>query len=301
MNAYNDYIKNLMSEYISYEYADINIANSIWLNTDNAFDSKFSDTYKESVNNFYNAEADEVTNADAAKKINSFISEATNGKIKDMISRSDFIAALVNAVYFNGEWQNKFNKNLTYKESFTNADGSVTETDFMHNTYRTDYIKTDKVEMVQMPYKGGRFSMYAAICDSDIDFDKDILENIRDNKTSRYKVNISIPKFKSEFKKEINADLNNLGINQIFEYGLDKMFTNNSESCFIDSVIHQSFIEVDEEGTEAAASTVIMVGASSAPISPETIINFKADKPFTYFIYDEETNEVLFVGRQNKM
>ena len=139
--------------------------------------------------------------------------------------------------------------------------------------------------------------MYVAVCGDKTDPD-DIISLVKSDKVKRVKVRLSIPKFKSEYMRNITNDIKKAGITAPFVYGCEKMFEQGEDTVAAEA-FHKTYIEVDERGTEAAAATVIKVETTA--FEPENIVTFTADKPFTYFIYDNENEEVLFLGRQNKM
>lgn len=296
IDEYNEYLKDIIKIYSDLNQGEINIANSIWVNEDRA-GSPLNKEYQKKVFDYYNAAAKQVNNANAVSKINEFVRNNTKGKIDNIINSNDFTAALVNAVYFKCDWEHEFDKNDTCKQDFTNADKSVSNVDFMHKTFNTRYGETEDIKMAELPYKGGRFSMYVAVCGDKTDPD-DIISLVKSDKIKRVKVRLSIPKFKSEYMRNITNDIKKAGITAPFVYGCKKMFEQGEDTVAADA-FHKTYIEVDERGTEAAAATVIKVETTA--FEPENIVTFTADKPFTYFIYDNENEEVLFLGRQNKM
>jgi len=293
--AYNQKAEELITKYNSSEEVNLNVANSIWLNKDIALDTVFNEEFKTLIAQYYKGEASEVTSEDAVTRINTWVEEKTNGKIKDLISDPMFISALVNTIYFKGSWANQFDSVLTEKEMFTDINGTEVEKEFMNKTNRYSYFEDDTMQMIKMPYKDFKTAMYIAIpkVDTELDFN-----NAINNMTSK-KINVTIPKFKVEYSLTLNDILKQMGIKKAFggQAEFDKMFTTNSvDSFYISQVLQKTFIEVDENGTEAAAATaVIMMNTAMRP-QPEEIIDFVANKPFTYFIRDDESGEVLFLG-----
>ncbi|MCD8216146.1 MAG: hypothetical protein LUC97_10985 [Clostridiales bacterium] len=279
----------------------LSIANSIWLNEDRIEGGDFSESFKAVIEDNYNAEAQTVTNDTAIDKINSWCSENTNEKISQIISRADFIAALVNAVYFNGNWANDFNEALTAPDTFTNSDGSESEIDFMNQTDYFKYYGDEDVQIICLPYKSSTVSMYVALTE-----DEDINVLKYADKAETEKVNVKLPKFKTETSLNAVELLKALGVTAAFDDSEDgfhfkNMFNdvvNETDSIYISDVFHKTYISVDEEGTEAAAVTaLILMETSAAPDLEEEIYDFNADKPFTYFIRDDSNGEILFIGR----
>ena len=292
LDGFNESMRQLIKTYSEGYDLQLNIANSLWLNTDYYKDVKFEEAYKDMIANYYNATSQEVDNTNAVEKINSWVKDKTNGKITEIISDSDFLACILNAVYFKGEWAVQFEEEATKKANFTDRNGKVTQTDFMNMTGYFNYYEDPSVQMLELPYKGRKASMYIAIPASrDVNFSKGI-ENME-----RKRVQISMPKFKTEFAVTLNDILTEMGIQTAFDKNkadFKKMFTQVVENIYISDVIHKTFINVDENGTEAAAATGIVIDVTSIPT--EEPIVFKADKPFTYFIRDNANGEILFMG-----
>ena len=314
IQAYNVYAQNLIETYkavsekeekqddIRYLYDEpkhektqLSIANSIWLNKDKAGDITFKDEYIKAMKQFYDAEINNVGMADGADRINKWCSDKTNGKIPHIVDSSNFLAALVNAVYFKAEWAEQFDEFFTHEDTFTDRNGEKQTLDFMEQTEEFAYYEDKDIQMVKMPYVGGNTAMYIMLSgDKRVDFTPYI------NKTEYQKVHIKMPKFKVEYSVTLNDMLNKIGIQQAFvEGGADftKMLQGGTNSFFIDTVLHKTYIDVDENGTEAAAVTAILVEATAAFEPEEPVIkDFIADKPFSYIIRDEDTGEILFMG-----
>lgn len=291
LDEFNRFSKELIYEYASNEKVNLSIANSLWLNTDTLPGTDFSSEFKEAAGEYYDAEIGTVNNENAVDKINNWVKEKTNEKITSLISEPDFLAYLVNAIYFKGEWAKQFNEGATEKSEFTDRNGNKSETDFMNQTGYFDYYGDDTLQMVKLPYSDGKTSMYIALTTEQSGLDK-----YTENMTSK-RVALSIPKFKTEFKTELIDHLKNLGITTAFDKDhadLKKMFTEISENAFISDVVHKTFINVDENGTEAAAVTGVGVGLTSIPTDEP--IEFIANRPFTYFIRDDINGEILFMG-----
>lgn len=294
LDAFNAQVQGLIAAYGANEDVQLSIANSIWLNRDyaGAQSARFNSGFLKLMADYYAAEADTVTNADGVERINGWIEQKTNGKIKDVLEDSNFLAALVNAVYFKGAWREQFSEGMTIPDTFISRDGSEKEVDFMHQTGYFDYYEDDMVQMVRLPYEDTDIAMYIALPSvREVDLDRYI------EKMESKRVALSIPKFKVEFDTELNGMLSQLGITAAFSpenARFTKMIDDYPYNIFLDKVIHKTYIDVDENGTEAAAVTVALPGGSSAPT--EDPIAFTADRPFTYFIYDEANGEVLFLG-----
>lgn len=294
---------DMNSELNRNEKAYLRIANSVWVNedykTEFGYSPSFKPEFEKIIKDKFDGTSEVVNNSNAVEKINTWTSDKTNGKIPSIIEDPDFLAALINAIYFNGKWSDEFSENATETDTFNNADGTAVQTDFMNDTRHTDYYADSKVQMIKLPYKGNNAAMYISIDDGSIlDYDKyfDKLENTN--------VDISMPKFKIEYSKELSEILGRLGVNLAFS-DTKAEFPNmlsgipSDENVYIDKVLHKTYISVDEKGTEAAAVTAVMM-AGMAVVIPEEPVIFKADKPFTFIIRDEKSGEIIFIGRYSK-
>lgn len=274
----------------------VNIANSLWLNTDRGIN--FKTEFLTNMHNYYDAEVAKVDGTNAVDKINNWCAEKTNNKIPTIINDSEFTAALVNAVYFKGSWLYPFEEYLTSERDFTNRDGSKTKTDFMQQEGTFSYYKDNDdndIEMIRMPYTGD-LSMYIVLSG-----DKRF-SNIEEYapKLASQKVRVTIPKFRVEYSTELKDMFRKMGVELAFspeKANFDGMFSTINSQTFIDKIFHKTYIDVDETGTEAAAVTSVLMETSALP-SPEKpkYIDFTADKPFTFIIRDDKTGEVFFLG-----
>lgn len=302
LDSYNTAAKELIERYEGTSSVKLNVANSIWLNKDVAGkDIKFTDEYKKLVSEYYKGTASEEDSKNIAMKINSWVEKKTNNKIKNLLPEGDakFLSVLVNTIYFKGEWAEQFEEYATKEEDFTDRNGKVEKTDFMHKTERYRFYEDENMKMVRVPYKGGKTAMYLVLPTNE---DKMDIATALDNMNS-YKVRLSFPKFKTEYSLSFKEILKHIGIEKAFEKWEaefdEVMFkgVKEGENVYVDDVLQKTFIEVDENGTEAAAATaVIMNKATSIGPGMEEIKEFKADRPFIYFIRDDVTHEVLFIG-----
>ena len=307
LDAYNAEIKELINKYSQSEFLTLNVSNSVWINRDNT-DMSFSSAYQNKVKEFFGATADVVGNNDALKKVNGWVNEKTKGKISSIINDTDFWSLLVNAVYFKGRWADEFHPSNTRKDVFFTRSGDRTTIDFMNKTDWMQRCVTDGVTIVELPYltredkfdDDGRYmdtvilegmdvSMYLMMADKEFSPEK-ILKSAE--LSSGY-VSLSMPKFKIEFSTEFNGMLKSLGINRAFTNNaqFSKMF--DTGNVWIDKTIHKTYIDVNEEGTEAAAVTAMAEAGSALPPEPEKI---KFDRPFTFVIKDNVSGEILFMG-----
>ena len=294
IDEYNQKANDIITRYNSNKDVNLNVANSIWLNKTEAMGANFKDTYKKIISDFYKGVAREENADTIASKINDFIAKETNNKITNVLPTerpAGFLSALVNTIYFKGSFENQFDTANTKKDTFTDRNGNKSEIDFMNQTKHFGYYENDGVQMLKMNYSGRDIAMYILLNDDDKDVDiNDIISKME------YKnVSVSMPKFKTEFTKSFVDVLKQMGINIAFTNVADFSNMFDNVEVHISDVIHKTFIEVDENGTEAAAATVILMTKNSLPM-PEEIKEFKANRPFTYFIRDEVSGEILFLG-----
>lgn len=293
INAFNAEMQNTIKRFESNENITVNTANSIWINSDNTV-QKFSQSYEKLLKDYFSADSQTVTNKDALSKINGWVKEKTHGKIENITESADFSAYLANAVYFNGNWANQFDEQLTKKQDFTDINGKITSIDFMNDTFRMNYFEDDSVQIAELPYKGRKMSMFVMMGKVQI---KNPVKTLNAHTLINAKVNLSIPKFKTEFSQELSEILKQMGIKNAFKdlSDLEPMFDQGTAK--ISEVMHKTYIDVNEHGTEAAAVTGI--GMETTAFMPDMTYNFTLSKPFSYIIRDNETNEIIFMGEIN--
>ncbi|MBQ4145269.1 MAG: S-layer homology domain-containing protein [Clostridia bacterium] len=313
IRAYNEFAKELISRYSKTENLKLNIANSIWIN-ESKTKQLFSTDFKNLATEYYNADVRTVKDANAVKEINLWVSDKTNGKIPQIVNNNDFWAMLINAIYFKGAWLNEFNINATEPDEFNNADGTKAQIDFMNKRgWMNGYANSD-LKVVELPYKNrfdiiseeGEYidselfddldvSMYLMLAEKNINPEETLTELIKTESFGSEYIDLSMPKFKIEYSAKLNDILKSIGINQAFIDGssdFKKMF--DSGNMFISDVLHKTYINVDEKGTEAAAVTSIGMAGSAMPPEP---IQLKFNKPFYFVIRDNISGETLFMGR----
>lgn len=303
----NDTYLKLMTEMVPVdERVVLEIANSVWVEKRLNVKQKFITD----VQNWYKAEARgiDVTNSDAVKIVNDWIAEKTHDKITDMLDYldPDLAMLLINAVYFNGKWRNQFDKADTKEEPFYVTPSTPKTVPMMHQEENLKAAKDNNLTIVDIPYGQGNYSMLVILPDADITtFDvaesltpsrwNEWMELLANNNT--HKVELSMPRFKYKYKRLLNNDLIDLGMGVAFSDWAD--FRNISDQELqINRVIHQSFIETNEEGTEAAAATIVEITFISAGPNTEPLVwKVDIDRPFLYFIHETSTGTILFMGR----
>jgi serpin B len=271
---------------------------------------RFKPDFKKAVANFYDGAFNEVDFLalpdEAVKTINAWVSGKTGGKIKDLIQR-DLIdqntrLILTNAIYFKGKWREEFKKASTRDEDW-HGQGATKMVPMMHRSGDYFYYEGNDFQALDLPYQGEQLSMLVVLPRK-----KDGLDSleIRWTAAGTYQqvtaalqheetVIVSFPRFKMETEFKLKPVLCDLGAELAFSAGAD--FSGiGEERLRISEVVHKAFVEVNEEGTEAAAATGVIMSlcAFKPELDPKV---FQADHPFLFFIRDRNTNAVLFSGR----
>jgi serpin B len=285
------------------------VANAMWCNTN--FETK--PEYRQTLAQQFKATFAhlEFANKEAsAAEINGWVREKTHDKIDKLVPADalgkDTSIVLTNAVWFKGSWNEAFPEHNTKDGDFTNQDGSKTKTKLMATKQQTMYYEDDHAQVIQLPYKGNAtMTVVLPKNPNDVDtLDAAYLRHAKTNATGE-KVIITFPKFKVEQTFELGDVLQQLGITDAFndaKADFGGIALDETDRTKISRVIHKSFIDLDEKGTEAAAATaVVMMRCTSVamPVREEPKV-FKADRPFTYAIQDA-TGAILFAGRIAQM
>ena len=310
--AYNALLLSIEgSEKLSNENAvgdpfTLNIANSIWGQAGYAFKEPFLDTLAENFGAGLHT-VDYVNAPEAARHaINGWVSEETMKKIEDLIPEGAIDAltrlVLANAIYFKGSWYTAFDSNATTFAPFTMLDGSQIDVDMMAlNGEHLSYSEGNGFQVVQLPYMSTDFAMTLIVPDEG-EFSQ--VESGLTSETYRdwtsaldYElVNIQMPKFDFESSVNANAILVALGMGEAFDASIaDFSGMTDEDKLVISEVLHKATITVDENGTEAAAATAVVMKLTSA--MPEEAIQLVVDRPFMFFIEHQPTGSILFMGR----
>ncbi len=298
----NSYYKKLREALLSTDPSTkLSIANSIWTNKVVAIKNDFISRNREYFNS--SVEAVDFGDVKTKDKINNWASVNTNGLIENVIESTniDDLMYLLNAIYFKGIWISEFSKNKTEKKMFTHEDGSTVNVDMMNQTSKFKYKNDDLLQIVELPYGNGAFSMMVLLPQED----KKIGDVIDALNSSDYwvelesglrvnEVELSLPKFKTEYSKKLNEVLKKMGMGLAFTDDAD--FSGMSDiSAKLSFVKQDTYIAVDEVGTEAAAVTTVGVVMTSMLIEPQKVI-FNANHPFVYLIKENSTGSILFIG-----
>jgi len=281
----------------------LQIANSIWYRLGFHVEQAFID-----VNMKYFSAL--VTGLDfgspeAVVTINSWINEQTSGKIDRVISQIDpeTVMFLINAIYFKGAWTYEFDKEKTVPDSFYTAKGTALPCQMMHQENEFLYYETDQFQAVDLPYGDGDFSMTIVLPKPNIELDV-LIEELTPETWGQWlgslqksKGILEMPRFKLEYRKSLVDQLKAMGMEVAFSRQ-SANFTgiNKNGGLFISDVIHKSFVDVNEEGTEAAAVTVVIIGRTSVG-GGSSPFYMRVDRPFLFIIHENQSQTSLFMGK----
>ena len=239
--------------------------------------------------------------------INDWIAANTNDKIKDLLEEG-FISAqsvlvLTNALYFKSSWAKKFDPLLTYEGNFINDQNAPLKVDFMSAAGYYNTCEDEFVDMVELPYADGKFSFLVLLPKNSM---KELQEQLYIENYERWSLLLNrrefeflaVPKFKTSSKFKLEETLPSMGMPIPFSRGANFLGLGTSPlgNIFVDKAVHQTFLEFNEEGTEAAAATAVGMAARSMPPPPKRFI---ADRPFIYILRHIETNTILFMGKMS--
>ena len=301
----NESYKDLMDQLVHLDdKVEFSIANSIWYKLGYQVLDEFITTNQ----NYFDAAVRELDFSDpqAVDIINGWIEEKTNDKIKDMLDYipSDAVMYLINAIYFNATWKYEFDKSQTAEGPFYINEAGFTTADFMKVKGAFNYAVNEHFSAVEMPYGDSTFSMVVLLPSGEMTTD-DLISQMDhtywntwyDNAAVR-NVQIELPKFKYGFKSLLNDPLIDLGLGTAFSDGADFSRITPGVPLQISRVIHQTFIDVQEEGTEAAAATIVEMTLTA--VQDPLPLMFIANRPFLFVIKENSTGAILFVGKVGK-
>lgn len=280
------------------EQCEVKIANSIWVNEKLDVKESFINTNKE----YFDALVENVPfNKATLGRINGWCSKKTNGKIKSILDeiKKDQRMFLLNALYFKGAWRKEFNEGNTKEKPFTCKDGTKVNVPMMNQSFRTSYYEDNAMQIASMPFKGGYQMLLILPSEEtgDAELSKHLAGNFRNSlkQMTTCEVDLSMPRFKSEFSTSLKEPLKTMGADRAF--GDNAQFDGISDTpLFIDNVIQKTYISVDEKGAEAAAVTAISMALTSMPRPVEKKV-MNLNRPFLYIITDYAAEKILFIGK----
>lgn len=287
---------------------ELSTANALWAQKDYQFLKKYFSTVKKHYKG-------DVTNLDFVHEtepsrhtINKWVEDKTKEKIKDLIPQGGIDQktrlVLTNAVYFKGNWVKQFDKEKTKEQDFKTGN-NIIKAQMMQLTgegVKFNYTENDTVQMLELPYEGKELSMLVILPRNNL---SDLESVISSEKLAEWKnslveerVDVYLPRFKFESKYFMVKTLKGMGMNAAFSDDADFSGMTGAKDLCISDVIHQAFVDVNEEGTEAAAATGVIVRKITC-IRPNLIKIFRADHPFSFLIQQNSTRNILFMGRVN--
>ncbi|MCP5025625.1 MAG: serpin family protein [Actinomycetia bacterium] len=283
---------------------ELNIANAVWGQVDTTFEAAFLETL--AVN--YGAGmrlVDYQADAEGARhSINAWVAEETSDRITDLVPEGALNSltrlVLTNAVYLLAPWELPFSDGATQPAPFTTLDGTEVEAELMFLSESLAHARVGEAEVVSLPYAGRLLEMVVIIPDpgsfaaTEVQLTTGLLDDI-DSALTPTPVNLRLPRFEFRTQAGLADVLRSLGMEIAFDPSAAEFSgMTTEEDLFISDVIHEAFISIDEEGTEAAAATAVVVSTTSAPAEP---IELTVDRPFIFVLRDADTSAILFLGR----
>ncbi|MDN3579381.1 serpin family protein [Mucilaginibacter flavus] len=296
----NAYYQKLITELPQLDSkTTLKIANSIWYANSITPVPAFLQVNTTS----YNAKVQSADFSNAATKdaINNWVSSATNGKIPAIIDNipSDVIMYLINAIYFKSTWASKFDAAKTKPDNFYLTGGGTVQANMMNGDGNFNYARNADASILELPYSNKKFSMVVIMPTT-----KTVKEYAAGIDSAKWQTlmsslnpghaDVSLPKFKFSYSITLNGILSTLGMSNAFSDAANFTRINAAGGLRITEVKHKAYVEVNEEGTEAAAATSVSVGITAAPV-----YYFKIDHPFMFAIREMKTGLVLFTGVVN--
>ena len=286
------------------DWYSLQVANALWVKDGYEIKQDYLDAAK----THYSSTVDNVdfVTDDGINEINRWVKEKTNEKIENILApgSTDELTRMVitNAVYFKGKWSSEFNtRNTSEKPFWTDKDNSVIVPMMKQPVDIYNYAKTENLQALELNYLGGDISMVVllpkdkdGIQSLEQSMDKEKLDAIKEGMT-RQPITVEIPKFEFETEYNLKSPLQSLGLHDAFDESNADFHGITDEQVYLDKAAHKAFVNVNEEGTEAAAVTALVMRAESGP--PEPRHEFVADHPFMFMIQEKETGEILFIGR----
>ena len=276
------------------------IANSVWVEKRLTVKQPYIDALKA----WYLAEARNIDVSDpgAVDLVNGWIEDKTHDKIQDMLDylSPDLAMLLINAIYFNGKWRYQFDEKETSDKPFYVTPDAPVNVLMMYQKENFAVTRTDNATLVELPYGQGNYTMVVMLPDEGVSLpvaastlnSKNWSQWMQRLSYATSEVQLSLPKFEYEYRRTLNDDLQSMGMGIAFTETAD--FSNISDQgILISRVLHQTYIKTDEEGTEAAAATVVEFEFTSMP--DNTIVNI--NRPFLYFIRESTTGTIVFMGQ----
>ncbi len=304
INKSNQILINLL------QYADpsieLSIANSLWMREG----SEILNTFTQVIEKYYSALVQELdfSTPASADLINTWVNEQTQEKITQIVEHpiaEDTLLFLINAIYFKGDWTHPFDEERTYDAPFYSKDGSTSSVSMMNQNDHFDYLSSDQFEAIRLPYGDEAWNMIVVLPNELVTLEQlqpELLNNMK-SWTQGFTIkngSIHLPRFQMEYELGLNDFLSALGMDIAFdpEGANFQSMGSTPPNIFIKNVKHKSYIDVNEEGTEAAAVTSVEMGVTSIMMPDFDMI---VDRPFFFAIEDRLTGAIVFMGNMVKM
>ena len=309
-DSFHQYMQSLYNYLNNNDEYNISTANALWPDVGFTLLDEFVDI----IETYYGGKASEVEYGnpeEAARIINEWVENQTNNLIKDLVPTSAIDPVLTkliltNAIYFKGIWQVQFDEVNTTDRDFTLSSADTVQVETMKLTGTDDkfnYTETGDLQILDLPYTGGDISMMIILPREGVELSDVISSLNREDYISwidemyETKADIYLPKFKFETSYGLNDYLKELGMVDAFS-NADFSGIDGTKNLFISSVLHKAFVEVNEEGTEAAAATAVIMNLKAvSPDEPPERITFDCNHPFVFTIHHKETGTILFMGK----
>jgi serpin B len=308
--TFNDLAAALENQ--QHEGLELSIANALWGQQDYTFLPEFLTALEKDYGSSLRHQDFKTDPEGARQTINTWVEEQTKERIKDLIPQDGITEftrlVLTNAIYFNAKWQTPFNASATSEKPFYLLDGTKTNVPMMHMQNQIAYTTGEGYQAISLPYVGGNLSFVAIVPDTgqfetvETKLSTEFMNDLQ--ALNPREIILNLPKFEFESAFELSKAMNTLGVRTAFagsedcstesQYA-DFSGMDGTRCLYISYIFHKAFVKVEEEGTEAAAATgVIETVATSAPPAP---IELTIDRPFIFFIRDQQTGSILFLGR----
>lgn len=280
----------------------LNIANYFAMNKE----VNLEDAYANKMKNIYNAgiESLDFTSSKTTAHINNWCKKNTNGMIPSIIDKVDANASayIMNAIFFNGTWADKFSKSQTKNENFRGYTRDITMVPMMHKSDKLLYWGNDMYTAVRIPYSNSSYTMTVMLPNEGVSIDE-MLKTMENADLTAWRqdaeqciVDLKLPRFTTEADVTLNNVISELGAANIFNSNAD--FTNIAKTnMFVSEMFQKAKIEVSEEGTKAAAVTAAIMTMSALPTEEPKHVTFHANRPFVYMITEANTNAIFFMGQ----
>lgn len=306
------YAASLMDKINGAKDVDFSCANAVWTNKELLGDAVNGDYIKYIQETFLAEYSVRTFDNKAVDEINDWVYDHTDHMIKKVVNNlnPDTVMVLVNAISFDGKWAVPYEEYQIEEGDFTKYDGSTQEVTFLNDNLSA-YYETDKATGFIKAYEGGEYSFLAILPkDEKIsanEFAKNFtakdFEKFINSVSYDYDVHTKMPEFKSEFEFLMNGTIKNLGAGDVFDSSVADLsgIAGNPGDLFVSQVIHKTYIELDANGTKAAAVTAIMVDANGIAFDVPEVRYVECDRPFVYAIVDTESMTPIFIGTVNEV